>query len=873
MGVASDWFEPLDPDLVRLQIEDFQQLETQLKQEWEEECHKYEELMLISVDGRSLQVPMRNYANPSGTIMDDSLYPYHNSLYPLLDAYDALYLDNTAKHPISKNSIHPCLVPIDRRLYEGLREADDDEDEMDGFAGVESHTPVSVQCLAHTLLQKRFHCCSYGSLAYLMQAALDKNQSFFTKLTSMKAQAALMGDNAFYAAAAQEDIVEQNEEAWIREDYGHEHLPLERSHRASILLKVLKHAMSEVQRDERLASAVSILLARHHDLDDTNILSRFLSILCSEYLVCTGECEYVWNEQNPPTHFCMEHHHFDNLLSQILAYGITVMKEHHVNVLAGFVRYAFNREFGHLLNKLDDDADVNEKRSRFIKRTVVARRMEDEDEFDVDGGTKVPVDLVINVIYGLGIRGSAERHRLIASLGNDSVALEPLTLALTTFKNCLRALVDIGEACILFLPASDRFYTLASVVVRNMCSILADSVEPLVQPTDEGIIEPDEYFGIKDSALNSRRMCVSSRLADCITDATELLRNLEPTKPPDSRNPRDILLHEIRQVCCARPPSDVRDAVRGLFVREMVDVREAGLGYSDFLVWCRYQYDVTPLDPVIFVHGTSIPCEEEDSDDSSSDDDSDDDSSMSGEARAMAWDTDEDDHVLTRGEQRARYDFSLMLLLRAWQAPWKPRTHYSFQPEFRGAAKCIMQCTHHLSMPKEIGQRIIEYLPRSFWPDDRNQCWNFECPDSVASLLKKVQGNRSSTTNIQSVLPCSKCHIPIYCSESCRKTDWKEDHKRFCKVPPFCKIGPFEERFIASISNESADGMAEVKHVDSEDGDVVMKEAESDKAVEDNEEDWSDIDSQVEDDQPVSRTQRIYRFFEEKTYTPRNIDD
>jgi hypothetical protein len=67
--------------------------------------------------------------------------------------------------------------------------------------------------------------------------------------------------------------------------------------------------------------------------------------------------------------------------------------------------------------------------------------------------------------------------------------------------------------------------------------------------------------------------------------------------------------------------------------------------------------------------------------------------------------------------------------------------------------------------------------------------------------------------------------------------------------------------------------MAEVKHVDSEDGDVVMKEAESDKAVEDNEEDWSDIDSQVEDDQPVSRTQRIYRFFEEKTYTPRNIDD
>lgn len=43
---------------------------------------------------------------------------------------------------------------------------------------------------------------------------------------------------------------------------------------------------------------------------------------------------------------------------------------------------------------------------------------------------------------------------------------------------------------------------------------------------------------------------------------------------------------------------DVRDVVRGLFVRGMVDIRMTGLGHGDFLVWAGYEID--PFDPALF---------------------------------------------------------------------------------------------------------------------------------------------------------------------------------------------------------------------------------------------------------------------------------
>jgi hypothetical protein len=80
----------------------------------------------------------------------------------------------------------------------------------------------------------------------------------------------------------------------------------------------------------------------------------------------------------------------------------------------------------------------------------------------------------------------------------------------------------------------------------------------------------------------------------------------------------------------ARPHNDIRDAVRGLFVRNMVDVRFSGVGYGDFMLWCRFE--LTPLDPVVFWKYCMFPLEELPSDDEEEEDD---------DAESVDWDVDE----------------------------------------------------------------------------------------------------------------------------------------------------------------------------------------------------------------------------------------
>ncbi|GKY93881.1 hypothetical protein MPSEU_000355000 [Mayamaea pseudoterrestris] len=881
---TTDWYQPLNSELLQLQCESFQQLKAQIDQEWEEETAKYEQLITIETipqDGKTITMepirPRRNYANPQGIVEDPSMYPYDTALYPLLDAYDALYVDKIGhsitsllKHPIPFDSIPPCLLPFDKRIYAGSVDDNNYEDPSD-VPVVDSHTPVSIQALAQTMLQKQCHCCSYETLVYMMQHALDDNQSYLASpLVDLKAQAALQGDNAFYAAAAQKELFEQNDTLLIDERHGHDRLPFERTHRGSILLKLLKHSLSELQRDDRLAAAVLVLLARHHDLDDCSLLARLLTIVSSEYIACDRECE--WTSDSPATHYCMERELIIDFLPQVLAFGVTVFKEEHVNVLAGFVRSTFHREFGHLLDEENETADLEGKWKLRMKRTACVRRLENEDD-DAEGSTKVPVDLVNNVIQALGVRGSLERHRLKAVRSGDTNT-QAVSLALETYVNCLRALVDIAEACLLYLPVIDQYYTLASAVVKNIASLLINSTAPLIKPVDESQADVGEdsnslYFGVKDAALAETRMCVPNRMANCITDASNLLQKLEQPRAPDGGSAHEMLFGKIQQICHGRPPTDVRDAVRALFLRNMVDIRAACLGYTDFLLWCRFTYDVTPLDPVVCAYGTNFPCEEDDSDDSDSDDDddSDDDSSASGEDCVMHWCADEDEHELTRGELRARHDLSLLLLFRAWSAPWNPSSHLSFQPEFRQAAKCVMLSTHRLAMPRDVGLRIVEFLGRDFWPDDRVQCWRFECAE--VTIFTRVAGDRRATTSIRSAaVRCPGCRIASYCCTSCMKDDYKDDHKRFCGVPPFRPITASEEGLVAKI----LDGDANIFPIeDATDDPMVVDNAGFQEGSDDDE--WSDIGSNAEEEAESTLTRTIYRFFEEKTYTPRGVFD
>jgi hypothetical protein len=70
------------------------ELRKSLIREWSEESFKYEhEGYYIGSEHGSL--PRRNYMNAEGLVHDTALYPYDRAFYPLLDAYDQLYLDQS----------------------------------------------------------------------------------------------------------------------------------------------------------------------------------------------------------------------------------------------------------------------------------------------------------------------------------------------------------------------------------------------------------------------------------------------------------------------------------------------------------------------------------------------------------------------------------------------------------------------------------------------------------------------------------------------------------------------------------------------------------------------------------------------------------
>jgi hypothetical protein len=61
-----------------------------------------------------------------------------------------------------------------------------------------------------------------------------------------------------------------------------------------------------------------------------------------------------------------------------------------------------------------------------------------------------------------------------------------------------------------------------------------------------------------------------------------------------------LMLLACQKVVHGRPHSDIQAAVRSMYLRDAVYLTKAGLGYVDFVVWCRFP--IHPLDPVMFYH-------------------------------------------------------------------------------------------------------------------------------------------------------------------------------------------------------------------------------------------------------------------------------
>jgi hypothetical protein len=169
-------------------------------------------------------------------------------------------------------------------------------------------------------------------------------------------------------------------------------------------------------------------------------------------------------------------------------------------------------------------------------------------------------------------------------------------------------------------------------------------------------------------------------------------------------------------------------------------------------------------------------------------------------------------HVLSPRELDFRYRFTLMSLVRSWQAPWTPASHASFQPGFREAVKTISLCTHRLNMPNEIAMRVSTFLSRQWWPDERRQCWSYAC--QAEQVYRQMQ--RKSTSNSAAEpdtpagrraltsFPCPNCQVAWYCSAACQEDDFKAGHKKGCCAPPFISVpSPSEYELYRAVFKDS----------------------------------------------------------------------
>lgn len=601
---------------------------------WEEECAAYEETIKVVIDGKSRKVPRRNYANLKGEVTDPTLYPYHTSCYPLLDAYDHLYGDGQ-KQPIEAEVVQPCPVSLEVR-QDALDRGD--------FTLIQGYMPSSLYCIVETMIQNNINWPveeEFPHLVRLLQLSQFHNNQ---TIGGLNGENTLMDEydrsSDFWTWSAlrdieppppldEDDLVTNQHIEERNAKYGPAHLPKNRKERAGVLLKLLRHSMSELQRDHTLSTAVIVRLMRNHDLDDVSILRQLLAILCSEYVVC----EYPYMEEEPLDHFCGTWQLFIQRLPLVLAFGITYMTREHATAIAGFVRATYFREFGYVLDD-PESSDVKQKGKSLMKRNLLNLRAEDDEVAFGRTGDKssVPVDLVFGITMALGIRAAVDRRRLVASsvLNNDTVIAETLD----SYNNCLAALVDIGEASVLILPCNTRFFRQASCVVRSLCRALVETganfLNDELTETGEYSEHGTGYVAHGQKELFEARLSVPLRFTTGISEATEKFRSL-PKATFIHTNSHDQLMIAVEIALEARPHNDIRDAVRGLFVRNMVDVRFSGIGYGDFMLWCRFE--VTPLDPVMFWKYCMYPLEELPSDDEEEDDDEDEES--------VDWDVDE----------------------------------------------------------------------------------------------------------------------------------------------------------------------------------------------------------------------------------------
>lgn len=801
-------FSPIDYLSVLEEVDTFRAICAEMQEQWEKEAAMYEETIEIIVgdDMKPTTLPRRNYANAERKIQDASLFPYHESCYPLLDAYNGIFSDGDS---------HSSLY---------IQDPDTGE--------VSANTTIFGQHFSDYLP------CSPEAVVTVLSA-------------------------------------------WNSSE------PLPRSQMTELILKLFRHSMSDLQRDHSLAASLLNQISSWKLCDDLSVFRRVLAIFKEEMIPCDSYC-YQRNLDEGvdfPTHDCSVWS--DKVLPsmcRLLSQGLTKFTEDHACVVSALVQIYFDNadpasasleaEQIHEVLGSSIPLPVSLKQKTLLKRNLLLWRNtgEEEESDDEDSVEQLPrllentfpYRVLAAIVSGLESHAEVVRTRIVklrnklkaeAQLDQSDSSkyrhlLERLRSSIDSFYNCVRALVNIGELAVRRFPVNDES--------EKFCGHL---VAALTQP----------YLGSASRArapwMDSKRdLLRPTRYSEAITDATSRVEKLNHDRSHCGQGSAAKVILDADILLCSKPHSDVLDVIRFLFVRDIVDTSTSALGYGDILV--LFKLPLSPLDPALFFHAYNIPGMGDDED-------------LSDRVTAVK---DEDQVSLTEMQLATRYDFTLLLLVKAWRAPWAPESHHSFQKPFRDAIKCLFLCAHRTGMPLVIARNVSQFLGRDWWGDDRTECWCTMCLEEHASetvhdkVLKRIESRchlpARSVARPKSMpvsICCPTCNVAWYCSKEHQMHDYRELHKQWCGKIPFIKTpAPEETALCREVLNVMPDTMGLNNSLASLVSAVDISDADD---QDDDDSCWESIDTEEEELEGSQITQIVYKYLKKNYDTGSDEDD
>ncbi|KAI2492662.1 Sodium/calcium exchanger protein [Fragilaria crotonensis] len=612
--------------------------------------------------------------------------------------------------------------------------------------------------------------------------------------------------------------------------------------RDAVLLRLLKHSMADFQRDHKLTAE---LLEHARDwkcFQDVSFYRDVIACFLLDRVICNGRCDVRRGvDQSIDDHYdhsCNDWQRIELILGEALCTGLDEFTLDHAYLLCAFFKITLDTANPSAGEK-DDEIVTNigslpsKSRKAKLKQAIYLWKMTDYDDDDSDDDSEensikevIPYKVMREFVVALSRQAGINRHRRFES-----------SQVMNSFCNSIGTLVFIGETSVRRLPAKYDSVEFCSQIVASFIGAYvhdwdyqeADSPY-FISPGLPSVISPDRYA----NAINYA------------TDRFLLARESELGKVGIGENRSGIYSGY------PRVPNDVFDVIKSFFARDLASVDRAGCGYGDCLVWLGGE--ITGHDPFLFFSDThNYPVGDDDDDD---------------DEASLVWVYDEDKKPVSSVHLSARYDFTLLKLVQAWNAPWSPGRHHSFQSQFRAAVQTLFLCSNRLGLPQDIAGHIAKFLPRSFWPDERARCWCDDCSvdNSVSLMMWKLSGKVEEQKPKLQVTKLCDCKVAMYRNNEHRKRD-SGQHRKWCQSIPLCIPGPAEERFCqiidAKLKGEIVTGISQAtQEIESE-----VQGDDDDDDDDDDEGSWESIDSEDEaNEETKSTTEMIYDFFRKRSY-------